>query len=257
MMSFAYIIIGVVFLTSLLSGVVGMAGGMVLLAVLMNLLKITDAMFLHGLVQAFSNGSRFLYTPHHMVWSVLPLYFLGTLTATLPFLALTVLPNKGVVLTVIGIVSLIGVNIPPKWGLDIRVPWVSFTCGLIVGLTHLMAGSSGPILDVFFQKSDLNRFEIVSTKAFTQAVSHIVKLGYYLYVPTQMGLHSLTKEVFVLAGVAVAFSILGTWCGITVLHRVKEQTFRNIVPWIIRVVALVCIGRGCWELLQRVNLDGK
>ena len=42
---------------------------------------------------------------------------------------------------------------------------------------QLIAGASGPILDVFYNGSSLNRREIVAT-AFTQAVGHLIKLAF-------------------------------------------------------------------------------
>ena len=240
-----------VFLTSLLSGVVGMAGGIILLAILVSLMSVPNAMFLHGLVQAFANGSRFLLIRQHVVWSTLPVYFLGTATALVPFVLLTIVPHKGLLLLLIGIVTLIGVNIPKNWGLDIKKPWVSFLCGATVGFTQLLAGTSGPILDLFFQKSQLNRFEIVATKAFTQTIGHVCKMGYYLYITVQLNWLSSGQEILGLTLVAVVVSMLGTWCGVQILHRIPEQTFQNLVPWIIRLVSIFCVLQGVWELVTQ------
>ena len=49
----------VIFLTSLLSGVVGMAGGLILIVVLVMIMPVPSAMILHGIVQGVANGSRF------------------------------------------------------------------------------------------------------------------------------------------------------------------------------------------------------
>jgi uncharacterized membrane protein YfcA len=48
-----------VFVTAVLSGVLGMAGGMILMAILVSTLSVSAAMMLHGAVQAASNGSRY------------------------------------------------------------------------------------------------------------------------------------------------------------------------------------------------------
>ena len=237
-----------VFLTSLLSGVVGMAGGIILLAILVSLMNVPNAMFMHGLVQAFANGSRFLMIRQHVVWSTVPAYFLGTSTALLPFVLLTIVPNKGMLLLLIGTITLLGVNIPKSWGLDIKKPWVSFLCGATVGFTQLLAGTSGPILDLFFQKSQLNRFEIVATKAFTQTIGHVCKMAYYLYITVQLTWLSTSQEILGLTAVAVVVSTLGTWCGVQILRRIREQTFQNLLPWIIRLVSIYCVLQGSWEL---------
>ena len=226
-----------------------MAGGIFLLAVLVSLMPVPSAMFLHGLVQTVANGSRFLFIRKHIVWPVIPPYFLGTAVALLPFALLTVVPNNGIVLILIGAVTLIGVNIPKSWGLDIRKPIVSFVCGTTIGFTHLLAGTSGPALDVFFQKSNFNRFEIVATKAFTQTVAHACKMGYYLYIAMQPNWISDWNEVIYLSSIAIVVAMIGTWLGVKILHRLPEQIFQRLVPWIIRVVALVCILQGGWKLL--------
>ena len=44
--------------TSLLSGIFGMAGGMILIGVLLVLLPVPEAMMLHGVTQLASNGWR-------------------------------------------------------------------------------------------------------------------------------------------------------------------------------------------------------
>ena len=47
-MSLSLIIVATVFVTSLISGVIGMAGGMILMAVLVSLLSVPAAMVVHG-----------------------------------------------------------------------------------------------------------------------------------------------------------------------------------------------------------------
>lgn len=66
------ILILVVFVTSTLSGVLGMAGGMILMAVLATTLPIAAAMMLHGAVQLTANGSRAWFLREHIQWMVLP-----------------------------------------------------------------------------------------------------------------------------------------------------------------------------------------
>src|SRR3954462_9256840 len=57
-MSIEIVIVVAVVLTSMLLGVLGMAGGILLMALLVSLKSIAAAMIIHGVVQATSNGSR-------------------------------------------------------------------------------------------------------------------------------------------------------------------------------------------------------
>ena len=81
-----------IFVTSLLSGIFGMAGGMVLMLVLLSLYSVPAAMVLHGLVQLTANGSRCFILKSHIITEINLYYFLGALIAliTLHILAVIV-----------------------------------------------------------------------------------------------------------------------------------------------------------------------
>ena len=78
-----------VFATSMLSGLLGMAGGMILMAILVSLMSVPGAMIVHGVVQATSNGSRAWFLRAHIRWRVLPPYLLGAAATLAAFTALT------------------------------------------------------------------------------------------------------------------------------------------------------------------------
>ena len=40
----------------------------------------------------------------------------------------------------------------------------------------------GPLLDVFFVRAELDRFEVIATKAFTQVVGHVMKILYFAWL---------------------------------------------------------------------------
>ena len=59
--------------TSFLSGIFGMAGGMILVGILLALLPLPDAMMLHGVTQMASNGWRALLWWRYVRWSAVTL----------------------------------------------------------------------------------------------------------------------------------------------------------------------------------------
>ena len=69
------------FATSVLSGIVGMAGGMVLMFVLISVLPVSSAMILHAATQVTANGSRAWMLREHMLWRLLLPYLLGSAVA--------------------------------------------------------------------------------------------------------------------------------------------------------------------------------
>ena len=81
----AGVIVLCVFATSVLSGLVGRAGGVILLALLVATLPTASAMIMHGLIQAVANGSRVWFIRKHVQWRLMPLYFAGVLVIALIF----------------------------------------------------------------------------------------------------------------------------------------------------------------------------
>lgn len=60
-----YVLVGVSFLTSLMTAAIGVGGGIGLLAVMPQFLPISAVVPVHGLIQMVSNGSRFAFDYKH------------------------------------------------------------------------------------------------------------------------------------------------------------------------------------------------
>ena len=69
--------------TSLLSGVFGMAGGLILVGVLLALMPVQDAMVLHAVTQIASNGWRAAIWIRHARLRIVAAYAVGCVAALL------------------------------------------------------------------------------------------------------------------------------------------------------------------------------
>ena len=235
-MSLSLIIVATVFVTSLISGVIGMAGGMILMAVLVSLLSVPAAMVVHGAVQATANGSRAYFLRQHIRWSVLPRYLIGSALAVAAFWVLAWLPPAEFVLLLIGLFPWLALGLPKNSPVVITQPASQLVCGFLVTGAQLIAGASGPLLDLFYLNSDFDRHEIVATKAFTQTIGHLTKLAYYgaLY-----GLAAETSPLML--GAALLSSILATRAGTLILGRVSNAHFRSASQFLILTLGALCI----------------
>ncbi len=63
--------------TAFLSGIFGMAGGLVLIGILLVLMPVPEAMMLHGVTQLASNGWRGILWIRHVRWSAIAAYLGG------------------------------------------------------------------------------------------------------------------------------------------------------------------------------------
>ncbi len=245
-MSLMAAVIGVVLLTSVLSGVLGMGGGMILMAFLAAVLPVTSAMVLHGVIQAVANGSRCLLLFRHIVWKPLGYFAVGTGLSVLAFYFLVISTKTWVVYLAIGLLPFLPKTWMKSFALDFLKPTHAFTCGLVVSLMQLLAGASGPLLDMFFQESKINRHQVIATKAITQTVGHSIKIAVYLPLIGSESYFADQKIFFLLL---LTTTLLGTWLGTRLLARLKEEDFRKYVGYSIKAVGLFSVFRGIGSLV--------
>lgn len=232
-----------VFATSVLSGVLGMAGGMILMAILVSMMSVSGAMIIHGVVQATANGSRAWFLRTHIRWRILPPYLLGAALPLAGFMALTLVPDTGLVLVLVGLFPWLARFVPRLKGLDVERPATAVACGATVTAAQLLAGASGPLLDVFYLNSSLDRYQIIASKAFTQTIGHLLKLAYY---GTFIGAAE-TLPWWMFVG-AMATAVAGTRLGTRLLDLLQDDTFRRVSGWVILAIAAFCVAKGGVEL---------
>ena len=239
------VIVGSVVFTSLLSGVLGMAGGILLMALLVAVKPVAAAMIIHGVVQATSNGSRAFLLRRHVAWGILPPYLAGAAVAFGAFASVAVLPNAAWVLIVIGVFPWVALIVPKLNGLDVTRRPTAAVCGTAVTAAQLFAGASGPLLDFFYLHARLTRHEVVASKAITQTIGHLLKLLYYGGVIGVTGDGVAVPYLIV----AVAAAMLGTRLGTGLLEKMADTDFRRVSRWVILAIGAACIGNGVRQLL--------
>src|SRR5512144_738748 len=88
--------------TSFISGILGMAGGLILMGILLALLPLPAAMMLHGITQLASNGWRAFLWRGHIDWRVFRGYLWGSLAMLALFAAFQFVVSKPVALITMG-----------------------------------------------------------------------------------------------------------------------------------------------------------
>lgn len=241
------LILVIIFSTSLLSGIFGMAGGSILIGVLSFALPISTAMILHGLVQMTSNGFRVLAFRSHVKWSLIPTYICGALCVLGIFFFFTLVPTKEFLLILIGIFPLVSLSVPNLPRLNIESRGTMLLAGGLVTAAQLFVGASGPILDAFFLKSSLNRFEIISTKAFTQVIGHSFKVVYYVIL--SQSIYELNSSIVIWIVPAITCAILGSYVGKAILTKLSERQFRKYSKIIISMIAVFFLYKGLSQII--------
>ena len=233
-----------VFFTSLLSGIFGMAGGLILLWALLFLMPVATAIAVHGMVQVVSNGSRAWFTRAYIDWRILGVLCLGTISAVVVLLLVSYRPNIIVISIVIGLMPLL-VWLPlGRLQLDATRPSHAFFCGFISGGLAIGVGVSGPIIDISLVRSQIDRRHVIATKAAAQFLNHGTKVAFYWSAAAAMP----ASDWWAVA-VAVPLAVVGTQAGNFVLHRMTDIGFRLWTRWIVTGIGAIYLARGIAQLM--------
>jgi uncharacterized membrane protein YfcA len=227
----------------MLSAVVGMAGGITLLSVMLLFFEPLVAIPIHGVVQLVSNSSRTYVQRKHVDWTILwrysvmlvPMGFVGIeIAQALP-------PN--VTRALIGVFVLIAtwrrgwllIGTHPERA-DVHRRF--FILGGVVGLINMTIGAAGPLIAPFFLKIGLSRQAMIGTKAACQAVGHLVKIAIF-------GIAGFVFAEYAIPLALLSVSVIaGTWIGSQVLESVNERWFTRLYQGVLTLVALRLV---VWE----------
>jgi len=226
--------------TALLSGVFGMAGGLILIGVLLTIFQVPAAMVLHAVTQMASNGWRALLWWRHIGWKSMAFYVAGCLLAVGLWSLTLYVPDKALALLLLGcapfIVRAIPESILPRTFGPAQVAGTGFFSMTLM----LLTGVTGPLLDTMFLRSPLERKQIIATKAACQVFGHGFKLFYFgALIEQQSG----EVEPWFLA-VAVLSSMIGTSLGRLLLDRLSDGQFRTWSHRLITALGTYYVGYG-------------
>jgi uncharacterized membrane protein YfcA len=230
--------------TAFLSGLFGMAGGLILIGVLLALMPLPSAMVLHAITQMASNGWRALLWRQHIRWRPVAIYLIGCAIALGAWSITRYVPNKPMALLLLGVTPFLARLTPSTLKPDPESIWQGTFYGSTCMGLMLMTGVSGPLMDTFFLGGKFDRRGIVATKATGQVASHFVKLIYFGGIIDQ----AATLDP-VLAAVAVAASMTGTTLARRILEAMTDSQFRTWAGRLITTVAGYYIIYGTWLLL--------
>lgn len=239
----ASIILGTVLVTAFISGIFGMAGGLILMGVLAAMLPVATAMVVHGAVQMISNGYRAYLWRKFINWPVFRRYALGALAGFLVLLAVAWRPEARAVYLFLGLTAMLVWLPKARIRLDILQRGQAELAGFAVQALNTLGGVAGPLLDIFFVTTDMDRRAIVATKSVTQVLAHLVKIAFWsLPVIAAAGAAAFPPAWFFV--LAVPLSMLGTTLGGKFLERMSDVDFKAIMKWLVTAIGVVMLARG-------------
>jgi len=235
-MTGAFIIVTAAF-TAFLSGILGMAGGVRLVGARALVLPGPPAVVTHGPLELLAHGWRAIVHRAHVDLAILRNYALASFAAAALVLLVGYVPSRPMLFLLLGLVPML-IWLPRRWvRLDAAKTPHALASGLLVTGLNLTAGVAGPLLDIFFVRTDLTRHQIVATKAATQVFSHLAKIAVF-GTPMLLAQDGAMPDAWVFA-LAIPLSMCGTVAGGWVLDRISDVNFKR---WTARIVTAIGLG---------------
>jgi uncharacterized membrane protein YfcA len=218
--------------TSIVSALMGMAGGIMLLSIIASLTQTIYIVPLYSSIQLISNTTRLLLFFKHIHWNIIRLFLLGLIPGSLCGIYLFQMLPKDVIKLLMGVFILLAVFVPQS-KTEIRTGIrIFFGLGIFSGILSVLLGTPGPLLAPFFVRNDIIKEELIATKAVCQTLSHILNIFLYGFIGINILAH---WNILVVLGFA---AILGTLAGKKILTKISDRYFLIAFKTILIIIAL-------------------
>ena len=235
------------FITSSISAVIGMGGGIILLGIMAIIIPEGYMVIaLHGMIQLFSNSTRSFVFRNHIKWTIIKDFFIGaSIGLLLSGLIILVLIQGFQVQSANEIKfdilkPLIGIFI--IWYLFFKnskkeKPIKSFFwVGGVSGISSIFIGATGPLIAPFFLNYKLTKENIIANKAACQVISHLGKIPLFIYF---FNVNYINESQVLLPLIIAVF--LGTNFGKHILQFIPEALFKKLFRYALLIIAIKLI----------------
>jgi hypothetical protein len=210
-----------------------------LVGVLLAYFDVATGMVIFSVIQFVANGWRAVLWWRFVLWRIFFVYVSGAVLSFAVMRYVAIVPSKAAVYLGLGILPFLIELLPMKARPNIEWRGVPFITGVLTTVIQLLTGVGGLFLDIFFQKSMLDRKTTIATKAVTQTFSHVVRAVYF---GSFVGLTDAVPLWTYLP--AIALSIAGTSLAAMLLERMTDVSFRQWTRRVIFAVSIIYVVRG-------------
>ena len=235
------------FITSSISAVIGMGGGIILLGIMAILIPEGYMVIaLHGIIQLASNTTRTYVFKNYIKKKLIKEFSIGSLIGLcISSLIILLLINIYQVSSANEIKTdflkpLVGIFI--IWYLFIKKKTSNkknktfYFVGGISGLSTVFIGATGPLIAPFFLNQKFSKENIIANKAACQMISHLGKIPLFIFFFNV----NYIKEYQILLPLILAVFI-GTNFGKKVLHFIPEKIFKKLFKLALLIIAIKLI----------------
>lgn len=225
------ILVPIVFFTSCLTGVMGMGGGVLLIAVMPGLVPAAVILPLHAATQLASNVSRAGFGWRDIDPGIIPAFVVGAVAGA--WLGSEVYQRLDLhwLPTLIGLLILLFTWAPlpaVRGGGQLSLVLLGF---YQTGL-GMVAGATGPVGAAVLLRRNIARDWLVVNTAVYMTLNHAIRVAAFVAIG-----FSFSAWWPLLSGMIVA-GILGSWVGTRLRRFVPQWNFQRLFRWMVTLLAL-------------------
>ncbi|MCK5152833.1 MAG: sulfite exporter TauE/SafE family protein [Spirochaetales bacterium] len=220
-----------VFISSTISGMTGMGGGILLLAFMTPVFPPAILIPLHGLIQLFSNAFRVVLSYKKMDIKII-LFFTSSAAfgSLLGFPLIFTLPK--ILSSILIAITILFFTWYPLNNKKIVFKGKFFFVGGIASFLSLFVGAVGPLTAPFFINSKLNKEKFVATKAACQIPVHFFKV--IVYIISGFVLSEWITEILI----AIPIVFIGSYVGKSLTGKINEKYYKVVIKIVITLLAI-------------------
>jgi uncharacterized membrane protein YfcA len=222
------------FLTSTVTGVVGIGGGMMLIAILPSFLPLNALIPVHGLTQMSSNLSRAIFGYKDVQYEVIPKFLLGSAIGIGIFAGILNVISLEYVPLFIGAYILLSLW-SEEFNEKIKRYESYFLAGFFQTGLSMVVGATGPLTMTLLLKDYGDKDKVVATGAALMSITHILKVFVFMY---------FGFVFFDYIGVIVAMiigAVTGSWVGTQLRDKIEGKKFVLILRILLSALAIEVI----------------
>jgi len=217
-------------LTSLIAGVLGIGGGLLLIAILPAVVPANAIIPLHGATQLTSNASRALFVRHSVDWRHVPRFLIGSLIGTGIFGLFLYQISTDYIPLFIGVYILMN-TWSRRFGQLLQKYEGYFIGGILQTGLGLLVGATGPLTMTALVKDLVDKEKVVATNAMFMTITHACKILFF-------GVFAFSFSGYWLALIMlVCGALVGSWLGTLLRGRISGRYFYRLLKVMLTLLA--------------------
>lgn len=224
----------VTFFTSTVAGVIGLGGGMMLIAILPSFIPVNALIPVHALTQMSSNFSRAVFGYKDVKLEVIPKFLLGSMIGISFFAGILYFISLEYVPLFIGSYILLSL-----WSQKFNDKIKRYESYVLIGFFQtglsIVVGATGPLATTLLVKDYDDKHVIVATAATLMSITHILKVIVFMFFG-----FVFFDYIGVLTAMIIG-AIAGSWAGTKLRDKIDGKKFLIILKVLLSLLAIKII----------------